>query len=380
MLDRVNKQMALIKPSGIRQFAELAAKTIGVVSLTIGEPEFDTDERIKQATKDAIDHNETHYPLNQGILPLRKAISEYELKVNHHHYQPSEIIITNGATGGLSAIFLALLNAGDEVIIPSPMYVMYASMIQYCQAKVVELDTTSNQYQIDKNSLEALITDKTKLIVITSPNNPTGAVLNQKSLDCVAELALKHRLFVLSDDVYHQLSYIDLPKLCLNPLLRKQLIIAQSFSKPYAMTGFRIGYILADEPIAKVITTINSYLVTGISTFIQIGAIKAFEVDSSAMRLNYQNRRDRCFKMLEEMNLPCVKPEGAFYLFPDISEFKMDSLAFCNKALQEYKVAIVPGVFFLGEHHIRISYAVNEADLYEGMRRLAQMVKDLRHA
>jgi aspartate/methionine/tyrosine aminotransferase len=194
----------------------------------------------------------------------------------------------------------------------------------------------------------------------------------------VAEVALHHRLFVLSDDVYQQLSYIDCPKLCLNPLLRSQLIVAQSFSKPYAMTGFRIGYILADEPIAKVITTINSYLVTGISTFIQIGAIKALEVDASDMRVNYQKRRDACFLMLQDMRLPCVKPEGAFYLFPDISEFKMDSLSFCYKALQDYHVAIVPGVFFDGEHHIRISYAVNEKDLYEGMRRLAKMIKDLR--
>jgi aspartate/methionine/tyrosine aminotransferase len=361
MLDRVNKQMAMIKPSGIRQFAELASKTKGVVSLTIGEPEFNTDDRIKQ-----------------GIMPLRLAIGEYETKVNQHRYKPSEIIITNGATGGLSAVFLALLNAGDEVIIPSPMYVMYASMIHYCQAKVIKLDTTSNQYQIDQDSLKALITSKTKMIVITSPNNPTGAVLSQASLDAVAEVALQHRLFVLSDDVYQQLSYIDCPKLCLNPLLRSQLIVAQSFSKPYAMTGFRIGYILADEPIAKVITTINSYLVTGISTFIQIGAIKALEVDASDMRVNYQKRRDACFLMLQDMRLPCVKPEGAFYLFPDISEFKMDSLSFCYKALQDYHVAIVPGVFFDGEHHIRISYAVNEEDLYEGMRRLAKMIKDLR--
>lgn len=381
MLNRVNHQVLKFKKSGIRKFAEAAAKMEGVVSLTIGEPEFDTEVVIKDAAKKALDDNYTHYPSGQGMIELRKAISDFEGKRNAMHYTSDEIIVTNGSTEGLASTFLALLNEGDEVIIPAPMYVTYLPMIEYCKAKMIPLDTTKSGFQIDENDLNALVNEHTKLIVITSPNNPTGVVYSKESLDAVKRVALKNNIFILSDDVYHQLVYTnDFTKLSDDPSIRHLLIVTQSYSKPYAMTGWRIGYLMADQPIAAHINGIHSYLVTGITSFIQIAAIEALNQDTSEIKRIYFDRLVRCKKILDEANIPYVNPEGAFYLFINIGEFKINSEEFCLKALNDYKVALVPGVYFseLTDHYIRISYAVKEYDLFEGLNRFVKMVKDLR--
>lgn len=278
MLNRVNHQVLKFKKSGIRKFAEAASKIDGVVSLTIGEPEFNTDEEIKNAAKQALDDNHTHYPLGQGMIELRQAISEFENKCNAMNYSSDEIIITNGSTEGLASTFLAILNEGDEVIIPAPMYVTYLPMIEYCKAKLIPLDTTKSNFQIDEDALNRLVNEKTKMIVITSPNNPTGVVYSKESLDIVKKIALKNQIFILSDDVYQQLVYTNhFSKLSDDPSIRHLLIVAQSFSKPYAMTGWRIGYLMADQPIASHINGIHSYLVTGISSFTQMAVIEALK-------------------------------------------------------------------------------------------------------
>lgn len=381
MLDRVNTEVLKFKKSGIRKFAEAASQIPGVVSLTIGEPEFNTSDLIKDAAKQALDDNHTHYPSGQGLLSLRQAVATFENKQCNMDYKAEEVIITNGSTEGLAACFLALLNEGDEVIIPQPMYVTYQPMIEYCKAKLVPLDISRSDFQIDEVALRALITEKTKLMVITSPNNPTGVVLNKKSLDVIKAVALEHRIFVISDDVYHQLVYAEhFDKLSDNVELRHLLIVAQSFSKPYAMTGWRIGYLLADAPIAAHINMIHSYLVTGISTFTQVASIEALHEDTSQVRELYRQRLIRSMQILDDYKIDYVKPEGAFYIFIKIGEFGMDSETFCNKALHDYKIALVPGVYFntSKDEYIRISYAVKENDLYEGLRRLGVMVKELR--
>ena len=381
MLDRVNTEVLKFKKSGIRKFAEAASQIPGVVSLTIGEPEFNTSDLIKGAAKQALDDNHTHYPSGQGLLSLRQAVAAFENKQCNMDYKAEEVIITNGSTEGLAACFLALLNEGDEVIIPQPMYVTYQPMIEYCKAKLVPLDISSSDFQIDEGALRALITEKTKLMVITSPNNPTGVVLNKKSLDVIKAVALEHRIFVISDDVYHQLVYAEhFDKLSDDVELRHLLIVAQSFSKPYAMTGWRIGYLLADAPIAAHINMIHSYLVTGISTFTQVASIKALNEDTSQVRELYRKRLIRSMQILDDYKIDYVKPEGAFYIFIKIGEFGMDSETFCNKALHTYKIALVPGIYFntSKDEYIRISYAVKENDLYEGLRRLGVMVKELR--
>ena len=381
MLDRVNTEVLKFKKSGIRKFAEAASQIPGVVSLTIGEPEFNTSDLIKDAAKQALDDNHTHYPSGQGLLSLRQAVAAFENKQCNMNYKAEEVIITNGSTEGLAACFLALLNEGDEVIIPQPMYVTYQPMIEYCKSKLVPLDISCSDFQIDEEALRALITEKTKLMVITSPNNPTGVVLNKKSLDVIKAVALEHRIFVISDDVYHQLVYAEqFDKLSDNVELRHLLIVAQSFSKPYAMTGWRIGYLLADAPIAAHINMIHSYLVTGISTFTQVASIEALNEDTSQVRELYRQRLIRSMQILDDYKIDYVKPEGAFYIFIKIGEFGMDSETFCNKALHDYKIALVPGIYFntSKDEYIRISYAVKENDLYEGLRRLGVMVKELR--
>ena len=381
MLDRVNTEVLKFKKSGIRKFAEAASQIPGVVSLTIGEPEFNTSDLIKDAAKQALDDNHTHYPSGQGLLSLRQAVATFENKQCNMNYTAEEVIITNGSTEGLAACFLALLNEGDEVIIPQPMYVTYQPMIEYCKAKLVPLDISRSDFQIDEVALKALITEKTKLMVITSPNNPTGVVLNKKSLDVIKAVALEHRIFVISDDVYHQLVYAEqFDKLSDDLEIRHLLIVAQSFSKPYAMTGWRIGYLLADAPIAAHINMIHSYLVTGISTFTQVASIEALNEDTSQVRELYRQRLIRSMQILDDYKIDYVKPEGAFYIFIKIGEFGMDSETFCNKALHDYKIALVPGIYFntSKDEYIRISYAVKENDLYEGLRRLGVMVKELR--
>ncbi len=381
MLDRVNPVVKNIKLSGIRRFNQAAKKIEGAVSLTVGEPEFDTVQAIKDAANLALQNNRTHYPVGLGVQELREAISEFESKDPKSVYSSDEVIVTVGSTEALAAVLFSILEAGDEVIIPEPMYLVYQPLIERVGAKVVGLDTTQDEFQITREKLEACVSEKTKAILITSPNNPTGVIYNQASLDLVVEYALKTKAFLISDDVYNQLVYVDhLPSLRDYPQIREQLIITQSYSKPYAMTGWRIGYILADQPIAKVIGSFHPYMVSGIATFIQDAAITALKQDTTWMRDLYHARRDKSLEILANNQIKVVKPEGAFYFFVDIKEFGLKSEAFCEKALYDYKVAMVPGVYF-GEHcdhYIRLSYATSEDQLYEGLNRLAAFVSDLR--
>lgn len=378
MLNRINPQVRQFKQSGIRKFSEAAKSIPGVINFTIGEPEFNTDERIKEAAIQALHLNQTHYPPNLGLESLRRAVADFERK-HHNFYVWEEVVITNGATEGLAAALMTILCEGDEVIIPSPMYVTYGPMISVCKAKLVPLNTVGTNFQIDPDALDRLITPKTKAILITSPNNPTGTVLNARSLEAVKNAAKKNDLFLISDDVYNQLVFTpDFARLCDDESIRERLIITQSLSKPYAMTGWRVGYVLADLPIAKAIGLMHAYLVAGITTFNQIAALEALKTDSTWMRDSYHTRRDKVYQAITEMGLPCVKPEGAFYIFPDISEFKLDSETFCLKAMNEYKVALVPGLYFGSDHHVRLSYAVSEADLLEGLSRIKTLITDLR--
>lgn len=381
MKERFNHQVTNIQFSGIRSFSEEVSKVEGIISMTIGEPEFATEQIIKDAAIEALNRDFTHYPPSVGFLDLRHKIVAFEREKHGLTYDVSEVVITNGATSGLAAVFMALLNPGDEVVIPEPMYVAYAPMIAYCQAKLVSFDTSSEDYQIDEAKLRACVNEHTKILVLTSPNNPTGCVYTQESIDAIARVAKEYGFFVLSDDVYNQLVYLDhLPTIHDHTELRDQIIIAQSLSKPYAMTGWRIGYLLGETSVIREIAKIHQYLVTGISSISQKAAIAALDTDPTRVREIYRRRKAYAMKRFHEMGLPCVEPQGAFYLFPNISEFNMDSLTFCRKAAYEYKVALVPGVYFgkSGDTNIRISFACKEEELKEGLNRLEKMIRDLR--
>jgi aspartate/methionine/tyrosine aminotransferase len=381
MKEKTNRQVKEIQFSGIRSFSEEVSHVEGIISMTIGEPEFATEQSIKDAAIDALNQDYTHYPPSVGFMDLRRKIVAFEKKTHDLDYTVEEVLITNGATSGIAAVFMALLNPDDEVIIPAPMYVAYAPMIAYCRAKLVSFDSTPESYQIDEAKLRACVNENTKILVLTSPNNPTGCVYNRKSIEVIAKVAKEFGFFILTDDVYNQLVYVDhLPSINDEVDLRDQIIVAQSLSKPYAMTGWRIGYVLAEKSILAEIAKIHQYLVTGISSFSQKAAIVALDTDPLRVREIYRARRDYAMAVFKEIGLPCVKPEGAFYLFPDISEFNLDSLTFCRKAAYEYKVAVVPGIYFgtAGDHNIRISFACKEEELAEGLKRLGTMLRDLR--
>ncbi len=381
MKEKINRQVKEIEFSGIRSFSEEISSVEGIISMTIGEPEFATEQSIKDAAIEALENDFTHYPPSVGFMDLRKKIVAFEKKTHDLDYSVKEVLITNGATSGIAAVFMALLNPGDEVIIPQPMYVAYAPMIAYCRAKLVPFDATPENYQIDEAKLRACVSENTKILVLTSPNNPTGCVYNQQSLDIIAKVAKEAGFFILSDDVYNQLVYVDhLPCITDEKDLRDQIIVAQSLSKPYAMTGWRIGYVLAEQSILSEIAKIHQYLVTGVSSFSQKAAIVALDTDPTRVREIYRTRRDFAMAVFAKIGLPCVKPEGAFYLFPDISQFKMDSLSFCRKAAYEYRVGLVPGIYFgpYGDNNIRISFACKEEELAEGLKRLSNMIRDLR--
>jgi aspartate/methionine/tyrosine aminotransferase len=381
MKEKTNRQVKEIQFSGIRTFSEEVSHVEGIISMTIGEPEFATEQSIKDAAIEALNQDYTHYPPSVGFMDLRRKIVAFEKKTHGLDYTVDEVLITNGATSGIAAVFMALLNPGDEVIIPEPMYVAYAPMIAYCRAKLVTFDSTPENYQIDEAKLRACVSENTKLLVLTSPNNPTGCVYHKESIAVIANVAKEFGFFILSDDVYNQLVYIDpLPSINDVEELRDQIIVAQSLSKPYAMTGWRIGYVLAEKTLLSEIAKIHQYLVTGISSISQKAAIAALDTDPMRVREIYRARRDYAMEVFKEIGLPCVKPEGAFYLFPDISEFKLDSLTFCRKAAYEYKVALVPGIYFgaAGDRNIRISFACKAEELAEGLKRLGAMLHDLR--
>ena len=327
----------------------------------------------------SLEAGKTHYPPNNGYPALREAIA-HTMGERGLSYAADEVIVTNGATEALYSTLTTLLNPGDEVIIPKPAFLLYDSIVELCRGTVVSLDTAPASYQIDPEALAACVSKKTKAIVICSPNNPTGCVLTRQSLDAVARLAAEHDFYVICDDVYDQLVYQDDYQgfARLHPELRDRTIVVNSFSKPYAMTGWRLGWLAADAQLVAQIAKVHQFAVSCVVAFTQDAAVEALTTDVSAMRESYRARRDLTLGRLGEMGLSVVEPEGAFYAFPDVSEFGLSSEEYCERAITESGVALVPGVFFGGEGHVRISYATSEDKLRAGLDRLASFVDSLR--
>lgn len=376
----LNKNILQLEPSGIRSFNDLCNSIEGCLSFTIGEPEFDTPSRIKDAAKKALDENKTHYPAGIGLLPLRQKISKFEKELRNLDYSSDEIIITLGASEALAAVFYGILNEGDEVIIPQPAYVSYRPIIEYAKGKVVELDTQKNQFQISEEMLEQAITPQTKCLLLTSPNNPTGCIYNEETLASIAKVIKGKPIFVVCDDVYNQIIFQDkLKTMAEFQEIRSQIIVVQSFSKPYAMTGWRIGYVMAEKSIIQQLVKLHQFMVSGIPTFCQYAAIEALDCDVSDLVQSYHTRRDYIYNRLVSMGLEVVKPEGAFYIFPSIAKYKMSSYDFCLKLAQSHKVAFVPGIYFgqSVDGFVRISYACSMEYIVEGMNRLEAFLQTL---
>ena len=380
MEGRLNPRLVASSRSAIREFARLAAETPGCISLTLGEPDFPTPPPVCAAAKESLDRGETHYIPNNGSPALCRAIAAFEAEAHGLTYGPDEVIVTVGATEGLFTALTGILEPGDEVIVPTPAFVLYQCIVGLAGGGFVPVDTAKTGFQLTEAQLRAAVTAKAKAIVLNSPNNPTGCVLNAESLAAVAQIAREFDLFVICDEVYRQLRYApEIPQFSTSyPDLKDRTIVVQSFSKPYAMTGWRVGYLLADGPVKRQLEKLHQYDVVSTVSFLQEACITALRQDPTPMVKTYRRRRDFALSRLSEMGLPVVRPEGAFYIFPDITAFGLSSADFCRRMIQEAKVAAVPGFCFGAEGHIRLSYCCDDAVLAEGLARLGRFVDQLR--
>ena len=372
----MNRNILNMKPSGIRRFTALAKATPGCSMLTIGEPDFDTPEPIRSAAAAAMAAGLTHYAPNKGTDSLRNAIAAYET-ARGMECTMENILVTVGATGALNTALTGLLNPGDECIIPIPAFPLYESITVAAGAVPVFLDLKKTGFQIEKSALEAVISQKTKAIVLNSPNNPTGCVLSEESLDIVAELAQKHDFYILCDNVYAALSAEKLPDLTLLPELSDRVILCQSFSKPWAMTGWRLGWLAAPQELVDKFTLLQAAQIASVPTFLQKAAETALTVEVADMAAVYRKRREYMLSRLDGMGLTYPKPEGAFYVFPEISRFGLSSEEFCIRLIEEGGLAAVPGSCFGGEGHIRLSYCYSDEALRESLDRLEKFIRSL---
>ena len=373
----LNQNLTALKRSPIRLFSNLARQTQDCAMLTIGEPDFDTPQAIKDAAVAALEQNMTHYAPNQGTVSLRSAVAAYETR-RGNAVTAQQVLITVGACQGLFSALMTVLNPGEEVIVPTPGFVLYESITAIAGGKTVPLDTSKTGFQITKEALNALITPKTKAIVINSPCNPTGTVFSRESLEAVKQAVLGKPIFIIWDNVYNQLVYGDTcPDLSLDPQLKDQLILCQSFSKPYAMTGWRIGYLTCPGYVMDRLLLLSAAEIAAVPTFLQDAAIAALSSDPAPMKAVYAQRRRYITSRLAAMGLSFPEPEGAFYVFIDIRKFGMNSADFCTRMIQEGKVAAVPGSCFGAEGYIRLSYCYSEAELKKGLDRMEAFLKTL---
>lgn len=374
----MNDAVMNVQLSGIRRFTYLVRATPGACALTIGEPDQNTPDPIKEAAKAALDADDTHYPPGNGYPYLLEAISKFEAEQHGLHYAPDEIMVTVGATEAISIAFHTLLNPGDEVIIPTPAFGLYEALVRLCRAVPVFLPTEGSGFQIDAGALASVLTPRTKAIVLTSPNNPTGCVYNRETLGAVHALLKDRPVFVICDDVYRTLTYTeDYHSFAEYTDMRDRIVVVQSFSKPYAMTGWRVGYVMADAAVKGRMEVVHQYAVTSVPAFIQPACVKALETDTTPMVETFRRRRDYVFKRLMDMGLPVQEPQGAFYVFVDLRKFGMDSVTFCERMLKESLVGIIPGVYFGTEGFARLSYCYSDADLKEGLDRMERFIKEL---
>ena len=378
MRDLMNSSVFDLKRSAIREFAKLAKETPGCISLTLGEPDIDTPECIREQAKLSLDNGETHYIENNGLKELRVAIAEYESSKHGFDCTESQVIATAGATEALFVSLFGILNPGDEVIIPTPAFVLYEEIVKLCRAYPVKLDTCTTTFQIRKNVLESLVSEKTRAIVLNTPNNPTGTILDSESLEAVRQVCLDHDLFVICDDVYRELIYTDdYHSFTEFKDVRDRTLLVQSFSKPWAMTGWRMGYLIAPADIKERIELVHQFMVVSTPAPFQKAAITALNYDPKELRETYRKRRAYMLKRLRAMGLEVPEPKGAFYMFPSVSRSGLDSATFCRRMIAEAGLAATPGFCFGSDDHIRLTYCYSDSELKEGLDRLESFIRKL---
>lgn len=378
MENHLNEVVYTAKRSAIRQYSALAKATPGCIGLTLGEPDFDTPDEVRQSAKQSLDAGDTHYIANNGTAGLLEKIAEFERANNGMDYAPDEIIVTAGATEALFVSLFGAINPGDEVIIPVPAFVLYEEIVKLCRGIPVFLDTSKDGFQINEEKLSSIITEKTKAIILNSPNNPTGCILNNGSLKAVHDCVAGKNIFVICDDVYRCLVYEgEYHSFAEFRDLRKQIIVVQSFSKPWAMTGWRVGYLLADREIKTRIELLHQFMVVSTPAPFQKACITALGNSVKPMLETYRKRREYVLSRLKEMGLETTRPDGAFYVFPSIEKFGLTSAEFCTRMIKEVGLAATPGDCFAGEGHIRLTYCYSDSELKEGLDRLGKFINIL---
>ena len=365
----LNEKLSGLKLSGIRGYTNLAKNTPGCIMLTIGEPDFDTPQAIRDAAVRALERGQTHYAPNQGLMELRTAIAEYET-ARGYACDESRILITSGATGALFTALLGILNPEDEVIVPTPAFPLYQSIATVAGAKTVPLDVTRTGFQITREDLDRVITPKTRAIVLNSPNNPTGVTFTRESLEIVKSAVLGKDIFLICDNVYDRLATAPVPDLSTDRELEDQVLLCQSFSKPYAMTGWRVGYLAGPKVVMERMLLLHAAQNASVATFLQWACIEALKTDITPMAESYAQRQSYVCGRLKKMGLPFPEPGGSFYVFADITGTGMDSDTFCTRLIREGGVATVPGICFGAEGYIRISCACDQKALETAMDRL----------
>jgi aminotransferase len=381
--NRIADNIKDIPKSGIRDFFELVNTMKDVISLGIGEPDFTTPWTIREAAIYSIEKGMTSYTSNLGIMSLRKEICKYVDKYYGVSYKPeNECIITVGVSEALDLILRAVINPGDEVIYHEPCYVSYRAEILMARGVPVVLNTyEKNDFSLDPDELEKKITPKTKLLILNFPCNPTGATLSQEQRERIAEIAVKHDLLVITDEIYSELTYENRqPTIASLPGMRDRTIFLHGFSKAFAMTGFRIGYACGPDDFIDAMMKIHQYSMLCAPTTAQIAAEEALKncmTDMQSMRTEYMQRRNVIVKNLNEIGLKCYKPKGSFYVFPRISDTGMTSMEFAQGLLKKHNVAVVPGTAFgaCGEGFVRCSYASSMENIVEAVKRMELFIK-----
>ena len=386
MTKELSNKVLNIKPSGIRKFFDLVNEIEDVISLGVGEPDFDTPWHIRDEGIYALEKGRTFYTSNSGLKDLREEISNYIKRTQNISYNPNnEIIVTVGGSEAIDIGIRALVNDGDEVIIPQPSYVSYEPCTVFANAVPVIINLKAeNNFKLTPEELESAITPKTKILILPYPNNPTGAIMEKSDLKKIAEIIIKHDIYVMSDEIYSELTYSG-KHISIAALdgMKERTILINGFSKAYAMTGWRLGYACAPVEIVKQMTKIHQFAIMCAPTTGQYAAVEALrngDKDVEEMRKSYNQRRRFLLNSFKEMNIPCFEPFGAFYVFPCIKEFGMTSEEFAQRLLQEQKVAAIPGTAFgdSGEGYLRISYAYSVDNLKKAMERLKIFVENLK--
>ncbi|HJC49041.1 MAG TPA: aminotransferase class I/II-fold pyridoxal phosphate-dependent enzyme [Candidatus Anaerostipes avistercoris] len=385
MRNFLSDRVAALEPSGIRKFFDIVSEMPDAISLGVGEPDFDTPWRVREAGITSLEKGKTFYTSNAGLKELRYEISRYlERKYQMVYHPDHEILVTVGGSEGIDAAMRSILNPGDEVIVAQPCFVSYLPCIIMADGKPVIVNLREeDKFKLKREQLEEKLTDKTKAVFISYPNNPTGAVMTREDLEPIAEFVQEHDLIVISDEIYSELTYgRDHVSIGSLPGMKDRTLIINGFSKAFAMTGWRLGYVAGPRVIMEQMTKVHQFCIMAAPTTSQYAAIEAMrscDDEVEEMRNAYNQRRRYLVHAFKEMGLECFEPEGAFYIFPSIKKFGMSSEEFATKLLNEEKIAIVPGSAFgeCGEGYLRVSYAYSIEELKEALGRLERFIKRL---